>query len=352
MAVADEISARRRSPARWAIRLLPGLAALVIGYRVLAARRSELSGAAAALGHLRAPWVAAAALAELGSLAAYAALQRRLLASAEVTVARAPMLGITMAGYAIQNSLPAGPAWSAVFAFRELRRRGAGAVAVGWMLVLASVLSDVGLLALGLAGLILAQGHDAGFGVAEVVLSLAAVVGAVVAVIRFGPRSERGLALATSLLRWFRRLARRPPGDPQESVRSAATRLRAVRPTRSDWARASTFALANWVSDCACLALAFGAVGAPVPWRGLLLAYGTGQLAANLPITPGGLGVVEGSLSIALVFYGGTERTTVAAVLLYRIISFWCLLPVGWASWAVLRGINRRRRPPATEGAA
>jgi hypothetical protein len=29
------------------------------------------------------------------------------------------MLGITLAGYAVQNSLPAGPAWSAVFAFRD-----------------------------------------------------------------------------------------------------------------------------------------------------------------------------------------------------------------------------------------
>src|SRR5439155_6476316 len=240
VAVAGEISARRGSLARWAIRLLPGLAALVIGFRVLASRRTELSGAAAALGHLRSPWVAAAALAELGSLAAYAGLQRRLLAAADVTVARAPMLGITMAGYAIQNSLPAGPAWSAVFAFRELRRRGAGAVAVGWMLVLAAVLSVVRLLALGLVGVILAEGHAAGYDVAEVVLGLAAVVGSVFAAVRFGPRSERGLALATSLLRWFRRLARRPPGDPAEAIRSAASRLQAVRPSRSDWARAAT----------------------------------------------------------------------------------------------------------------
>jgi uncharacterized protein (TIRG00374 family) len=105
----------------------------------------------------------------------------------------------------------------------------------------------------------------------------------------------------------------------------------------------------NWLFDCACLALAFGAVGAEVPWRGLLLAYGTAQLAANLPITPGGLGVVEGSLSIALVFYGGAEASTVAAVLLYRIISFWCLLPLGWASWALLRSSGRGGRPSARE---
>ncbi len=84
-----------------------------------------------------------------------------------------------------------------------------------------------------------------------------------------------------------------------------------------------------------------------MPWQGLLLAYGAGQLAANLPITPGGLGVVEGSLAIALVAYGNSEASTVAAVLLYRVVSFWAMLPLGWTAWAVLTA--RARRGHATE---
>ena len=50
---------------------------------------------------------------------------------------------------------------------------------------------------------------------------------------------------------------------------------------------------------------------------------------------PGGLGVVEGSLTIALVAYGGGYASTVAAVLVYRMISFWGMLPPGWVCWAV-----------------
>ena len=87
------------------------------------------------------------------------------------------------------------------------------------------------------------------------------------------------------------------------------------------------WSIANWALDCGCLVFSYLAVGAGVPWRGLLLAYGAGQLAANLPITPGGLGVVEGSLVIALVAFGGGHVSTVAAVLLYRIVSFWGYLP-------------------------
>ena len=111
------------------------------------------------------------------------------------------------------------------------------------------------------------------------------------------------------------------------------------------------YALANWVFDCACLVCCFAAVGAPVPWRGLLLAYGAGQLAANLPITPGGLGVVEGSITIALSYFGGSEPAAIAAVLLYRILSFWVELPIGWGVWAGLAWANRRSPLPASAAA-
>ena len=84
-----------------------------------------------------------------------------------------------------------------------------------------------------------------------------------------------------------------------------------------------------------------------MPWKGLLLAYGAGQLAANLPITPGGLGVVEGSLTIALVAFGGAEASTVAGVLVYRLFNFWLLLPVGWGAWGVLTVQSRRQRAGA-----
>ncbi len=129
-------------------------------------------------------------------------------------------------------------------------------------------------------------------------------------------------------------------------ITDALARLAAVAPNRRQWGRAATYAAGNWVLDCLCLTLALAAVGAPVPWDGLLLAYAAAQLATNLPITPGGLGVVEGSMTVALVAFGGGQESTVAAVLLYRILSFWLLLPVGWGSWAAITFRARDRRPP------
>ena len=87
----------------------------------------------------------------------------------------------------------------------------------------------------------------------------------------------------------------------------------------------------------------FLAIHAPIPWKGLLLAYGAGQLAATLPVTPGGLGVVEGSITVALVAFGGAEASTPYAVLLYRIISFWFIL-------ARRVALHRPAGPPGAPG--
>jgi hypothetical protein len=100
--------------------------------------------------------------------------------------------------------------------------------------------------------------------------------------------------------------------------------------------------LLNWLADCGCLVAAILAVSGHVPWSGILVIYGMTQIAENLPITPGGIGVVESTLSLMLVAYGMSMDTAVAAVLLYRIISFWILVALGWLAAAGL--VLERRR--------
>jgi uncharacterized protein (TIRG00374 family) len=128
-----------------------------------------------------------------------------------------------------------------------------------------------------------------------------------------------------------RAITGRPRGDTAETIGRIMDWVAAIRLRPSEISRVVLWGSGNWLLDCTCFAMMFPAVGAPVPWKGLLLAYGAGQLAATLPITPGGLGAVEGSLTFALVAFGGAQSTTVEAVLIYRIISFWLILVIGWA---------------------
>ncbi len=334
-------SQRSRQHSRWwgTIRFVAGLALGALALRALNGDRGELAGASKQLAHLRPGWLLFAIALEMASVVSYAYLQKRLLASAGTRVGLGWMAAVSFAALTIASSVPAGPAFSSIFSYRQYRRRGVEETLAGWTLLATLVCAALGLALLATAGVLLATAESASYDLIGVVLGVLAVTAAVDAVVW-----QRGwlARVATLALRLSRRVLHRPRRQAAAVVDAMLERLGAVTLSWRDVLATVLAGMANWAFDCGCLACAFGAVGAPVPWRGLLLAYGAGQLAQNLPITPGGLGVVEGSLTIALVAFGGAEVTSVAAVLLYRIVTFWGYLPLGWADWAILTYLNRR----------
>jgi uncharacterized protein (TIRG00374 family) len=66
------------------------------------------------------------------------------------------------------------------------------------------------------------------------------------------------------------------------------------------------------------------------------IAYCSAQLVSFLPITPGGLGLVEGSLAVTLTG-SGSAAAVLAAVLLYRTIAYWGTLPFGFLGYLAVR---------------
>ncbi|HEY5024307.1 MAG TPA: YbhN family protein [Acidimicrobiales bacterium] len=315
------------------LKYVVGLALAGLALWALTGRTGELSGASKYLEHLRWWWLALAVVVELGSLVAFAQIQKRLLAAGHVEVSTLRLTGVTVASTAIANSMPAGPVVSAVFAFGQYRRRGADEALAGWTLAAVFVAASVTLAVVAAAGVTVAGAEGAGLDLVGV--TVAVLVGAIALGAVFLQR--RALVwLVSALVRASWRVVGWPHGELADHIDRIIGRLTVVSLDVRQVVSVVVWGVANWVLDCGCLALSFLAIGAGIPWRGLLLAYGAGQLAANLPITPGGLGVVEGSLTIALVQFGGAESSTVAAVLLYRILSFWAELPIGWATWGYL----------------
>ena len=139
-------------------------------------------------------------------------------------------------------------------------------------------------------------------------------------------------------------MLRRPAADPGRTIRAWAQRLGSLQLSPSGWITATGLALANWLADAAVLAVSIRATGATVPWHDLLLVYGSGIAAQSLNITPGGLGVAEGSLSLALVATGLRAGQALAAVLLYRLASFWLVALAGWLIVLWLPGVRERHR--------
>ncbi len=336
----------RRGPRwwRWLRRLLE-LAVMGGAAYALWHELTRFHNASGLFSHLRWPWLVAAAAAEAASMVAFARLQRWLLRAGGVDLDLGSMVEITFAGNALSVSLPGGAAWSAAWAYEQLRRRGADRTLAVWVLLVAGALSSYALFLLLVTGVWWAgdQGPAKDFRLPG--LALACIPLAALALGLLARRSRAVRHQVVAVASWGER---RLPGGPAagRGLRSLAGRLRAVQPRPLDWMGTFGLALLNWVYDAGCLVLSMITLGIPVPWRGLLVAYGLAQVGASLPITPGGIGVVEGSLSFALIAYGVGGKQAVAAVLLYRIISFWALVPIGWGAWGWLELQSRDRRHP------
>ena len=72
------------------------------------------------------------------------------------------------------------------------------------------------------------------------------------------------------------------------------------------------------------------------------------RLLGSLPITPGGIGIVEVGLTSALVGFGGNNAEVVAAVLVYRALTMVPTLVLGLVTAAVWRRLEKPSEPVAT----
>jgi len=341
---AEPSSSARRRLRRWLL-LLAVLVIGVLAVRVLANSSGELLSAADNVTRLSPGWLAAAAAAEVLSYAALGAAQRRLLAAGGVRVGLIPITALGVAAQAGANCVPGGVAVSTVISFRRLNRRGVQPFLCGWMLSVSTLLYATVLALLALLGAQLAGSSSPSVPdlrpVSLVVVGLASAVGGLLVVLRHRRLPGRLLLWTTNRTDHAVARLRGRPAAPGAGG-AWARQLRAVHAGPGRLLAVGALLAVCWLADGLCLALAFYALGSGPPWRGLLLSYCAAQLAASLPFTPGGLGVVEGSLTVALVAYGGAEQSALAAVLLYRLISFWGLIPVGALAYLGLRAGERR----------
>ena len=160
-------------------------------------------------------------------------------------------------------------------------------------------------------------------------------------------RTRLRLVLARSAawaIRCASRFISRPVEDPAAEVNGWLEGLQSLRPSKAEWGKVGGLGLANWLTDIGVLAMSILALGGAVPWRSLLLVYGLATLVGSLGITPGGLGLVEGTLCLGLVSTGLPAAVALAAVLLYRLVSFWLVMAAGWL---VLLWLRLERLPRA-----
>jgi uncharacterized protein (TIRG00374 family) len=275
-------------------------------------------------------WLLVAAVAEFISMGMFARQQRRLLIAFGVTFPRHRMLALSYSRSAISISLPAGSAVSAGYAFRQFRAGGADRSAATAVMVLSGLLSTIGLvllyasgaLASGIVHLAAAWHTHAAFMATGVVVLLGGIVWLIHALPHHSHHPHR--TPHSRLLR--------PLVEAFDAARSIAPR---------HWTLALGSAVFNWLTDLVCLVAAARGFGIDASLFQLATIYLTVQVVRQIPLTPGGIGVIEVSLLTGLVSAGAAEPAAAAAVLAYRLLSCWLIIPVGLFCWALLRGRSK-----------
>jgi uncharacterized protein (TIRG00374 family) len=86
------------------------------------------------------------------------------------------------------------------------------------------------------------------------------------------------------------------------------------------------------IAYIACLATCVAAFGGSVPIAKIGFVYLTGSALGSIIPTPGGLGAVEVALTTGLTTAGVPSGAAVSAVLLFRLLTFWLPVPLGWVA--------------------
>lgn len=92
-----------------------------------------------------------------------------------------------------------------------------------------------------------------------------------------------------------------------------------------------------WSGDILCLYFSLLGFGYAAHLPIVIFAYAAARILSLISFIPGGLGITEGTLALIFIGFGIPASTALAAVLIFRLISFWLPVPVGAASFISLR---------------
>lgn len=278
-------------------------------------------------------WFAACILAQMLSLSGFAGVQQQLLHAGGVRVGHLRSASVIYGSTAMAVTLPAGPVFSTAFTYKQTRKWGATPVVASWQLAVSGVIAAATLAAVGVTG---AFAVGTRISPVTLVLSLAGVV-ALFYGLRYVARHPSSIeAAGIWVLTRVNRIAKKPENTGSDQFERILSQLEAVDLARRDAIAALGWSAVHRVFDVACLGLACWAVGGFPSVAGLLIAFAAAKAVGSVPLAPGGLGFVDGTLIATLTAAGLSAPQSLAAVFVYRAVSFVFVALAGWGTVAVM----------------
>jgi uncharacterized membrane protein YbhN (UPF0104 family) len=290
---------------------------------------------------------------ELGAIAVSSLLAYGLVLMAAMpglTFAQATV--VNQSSTAVANTMPAGGALALGVTYRFCGSWGFSRAVITRNVVVTGIWNILAKLALPVIALALiaVTGQVSTALVAAAVAGLV-VLGITVALGALTLASEAGAdrvgKMAAPSVGWIsRRLHRAPPSD--SGAIAVAFRHDTIGLLRDRGGRLTAAMVLSHLSVYFVLLgslRAVGVSGAEVGWIEVLAAYAVARLFSAIPVTPGGVGLVELGLAGGLIAVGGPHAGVVAGVLVFRVLTFFLPLPLGLATYFVWRREQGWRRP-------
>jgi uncharacterized protein (TIRG00374 family) len=295
------------------------------------------------LRHLNFLWLILGAIFEVAALAAYAQLTHAVLSPGAPN--RSRIFRINMWALAITHVVPGGTVAGTAASYRLLTEAEVPGSTAAFGLATQGIGSAVVLNAIFWLSLLVSiplHGYNPLYGFAAILgVLLLGIFGGLVYLL------TRGEQQAATFLN---RVARRLPIKTETVtalVEKVADRVQVLFRSPQLLRRAGIWAAANWLLDAGSLYVFLFAFGVHLSPIDVLVAYGLANILAVIPLTPGGLGVVELTIVSVLTGFGTASGAATAGVLSWRLVNFWLPIPFGGAAYLSLR----LGRPGAPAGA-
>jgi len=183
-------------------------------------------------------------------------------------------------------------------------------------------------------GLIVSAGRgvNAAYGTAAII---GIILMLIAAALIFGLIDGQGRA--ERFIRLCARKLRMDEDHAAEVLEHLGNRLQGLASEPKLLTRVLGWALVNWLLDMFALWVFIRAFGGDVAPDALIVSFGLANILSVVPITPGGLGIVEGIYIPTLVGFGLTRNIATVGVLTYRIAQYWLPILVGGFTYLSLR---------------
>jgi uncharacterized protein (TIRG00374 family) len=327
--------------ARWVWRAFLLIVLVLVVRFVLVPQFDDARAALFAIGHISTPLLLLGLALELASIACYSALSLVTLNPAG-RPSYFTILRIDVATQGVNNAVPGGGPTSTAVKYRMLTlagTRAANALTGTTVEIATSVLTLGAIFGVAVAASASSVHGNLEYVVAGVVVGGVALL-SLAAVILLSRRRPQTLA-------FVRRASDRIPFVPSEAtvafVGLIADHLDEYNSRRGRLVLAIGWAAANWMLDVCALWVFLLAFGFEVNPTHLLVAYALACLVGLVPITPGGLGIIEGVLVPAIVGFGTPHGIALLGVLTWRLVQYWLPMPLALVAYASLKAGPLRR---------